>query len=284
MPRVFRHYIPIRLILLVAAEALVIFGSTYVHRLLPLVGLPEIVPFWGSTRAAAIVLTLLVLPMIHLAGLYDSQGWYERGALFLRLFFAFTAAYLGMATLGFLFHSLALSRVVFVVSFAVSFTATFALRLAEERFSKESLHRGKVLLLGSGRVSRLIADTIAECRANYEVLGYVNGHPDGGGDEDEHGMRVLGSVSDLGWIIKLMQPDLLVVAMEERRGALPLPAILDCKLQGMESDHRLEFYGADRTTGARRFDGSSGDIWRTRRDGGGTTRRAIEEATEPTAH
>src|SRR6185369_6961009 len=54
-------------------------------------------------------------------------------------------------------------------------------------------------------------------------------------------------VGDLGWITKITRPHVVVVAMEERRGALPLPAILDCKLQGIQVEDWLTFY--ERVTG-----------------------------------
>jgi sugar transferase (PEP-CTERM system associated) len=245
MPRIFRHYVPTRLIFLVAAECAIVVASVYVGRLLPLLGLPTLVPTWNLQPPAAAVLTLLVLQMLHVAGLYDSHERYGHRELFLRLFLGLGGAYLGSAILGFFVHMMALGRIGLVVSFVVSLGGIFVLRLAEDHFTEDHRYRRKVLLLGAGKVSQLIADTIEEARDQYEVIGCVNGHPDRV-DESQR-MRILGSVADLGWITKITRPDVVVVAMEERRGALPLPAILDCKLQGIEVEDWPNFY--ERLTG-----------------------------------
>jgi sugar transferase (PEP-CTERM system associated) len=246
MFRIFRHYVPKRLIGLVAAESVIVAASVYAGRLLPALGLPEIVPTWNIRPPAAFVLTLLALQMLHMAGLYDSRERYGRPELLLRVFLALGGAYLGSAMLGFFVHMVALGRLALVLSFGVSLTAIYTLRLAEERFLEEHRHRRKILLVGGGRVSRLLAETIEHARTHYEIIGCVNGLPEGNGD-DAGGMRILGSVTDLGLVTKITRPDLVVVAMEERRGALPLPAILDCKLQGIEVEDWPTFY--ERLTG-----------------------------------
>jgi len=213
---------------------------------LPLVGLPAISPSWGWTLPAATVLTLASLMMLHLTGLYDLQERYGRRELLLRLFLAFAGVYLAMATLGFFVHALALGRLAVSLSFVVAMGGAFLVRLIEAYFTDESFTRRKVLLLGVGTVPQLIKETIDDYHANYEIVGCVNGDSDKPGT-DVNGMRILGAVGDLGWITKITRPHVVVVAMEERRGALPLPAILDCKLQGIQVEDWPTFY--ERVTG-----------------------------------
>jgi sugar transferase (PEP-CTERM system associated) len=242
----FRHYVPVRLLARVGADAVVVFGSVYAGLALPILGLPAISPSWSWTLPAATILTLASLVMLHVAGLYDVQERYGRRELALRLFLAFAGAYLGMATTGFFVHALALGRLAFGLSFVVAVTGAFAVRAVEACFTDESFTRRKVLLLGVGTVPELIKQTIEEYHANYEIVGCVHSDPERNGAE-VNGMRVLGAVGDLGWITKITRPNLVVGAMEERRGALPLPAILDCKLQGIQVEDWPTFY--ERVTG-----------------------------------
>jgi sugar transferase (PEP-CTERM system associated) len=242
----FRHYVPVRLLARVGADAAVVFGSVYAGLALPVLGLPAISPSWSWTLPAATMLTVASLVMLHVAGLYDIQERYGRRELSLRLFLAFAGAYLGMATTGFFVHALALGRLAFGLSFVMAATGAFAVRAVESYFTDESFTRRKVLLLGVGTVPELIKQTIEEYHANYEIVGCVHSDPERNGP-DVNGMRVLGAVGDLGWITKITRPHLVVVAMEERRGALPLPAILDCKLQGIQVEDWPTFY--ERVTG-----------------------------------
>src|SRR5215470_11737371 len=126
MPRIFRHYVPTRTISLVVSEGTIVVASAYVGRVLPVLGLPDVVPTWNMQPPGAITLGLLVLQMFHVAGLYDSGERYGRRELFLRVFLAMGGAYLGSAILGFFVHALALGRIAWVTSFAVSLVSLYA--------------------------------------------------------------------------------------------------------------------------------------------------------------
>lgn len=55
-------------------------------------------------------------------------------------------------------------------------------------------------------------------------------------------LKILGSMKDLEKITKKYRPDVLVVALSERRGAFPIKEILDCKLQGIRVEDWPTFY------------------------------------------
>ena len=55
-------------------------------------------------------------------------------------------------------------------------------------------------------------------------------------------MPIAGSTADLGLILKVKRPDVIVVASEERRGTLPMETILASKVQGTEVDDWPTFY------------------------------------------
>jgi sugar transferase (PEP-CTERM system associated) len=97
------------------------------------------------------------------------------------------------------------------------------------------------LLLGSGRPAQIIADVVNGCHPHYQVLGCVDGHPHPDG-QPLRGVQVLGTVEELERVSRMTRPDVIVVALTERRQALPLPAILDCKLQGIEVQDWPSFY------------------------------------------
>ena len=240
MPRVFGHYVAARLLALAGGEAAIVFGSVFLGLALPLVGFHVIRPAWGDGFAPSIVLTALVLSMAHIAALYDTRQNYGRAELLLRLAIAFVAAYLVIAILGYLVLHLTLARKAFLLSFVTAFPASFLLRLAHARLTAQSRARRKVLLLGSGEVSRMIAATVKASRHTYEVVGRLdaNGHVGDGGD----GGRSLGTLEDLDWVSKVTRPDVIVVALEERRGTLPVTEIVESKLRGTEIEDWPNFY------------------------------------------
>jgi sugar transferase (PEP-CTERM system associated) len=239
MPRVFGHYVPAPLVGLATCEATIVFGSVYLGHALPLVGFHAIRPAWGDAFGPATVLTALVLTTAHIASLYDMRQTYGRSELLVRLATAFLAAYLIIAMLGYLAFPLTLSRKAFLLSFVTAFPASFLLRLAHARLTAASRTRHKVLLLGSGEASRLIAAAVREC-PNHVLVGRLDDHGSVGDGAD--GVWSLGAVTDLDWVSKVTRPDVIVVALEERRGTLPVGDIVESKLRGIQVEDWPTFY------------------------------------------
>ena len=240
MPRIFGHYVSSSVLALIMTQAVVTFGSVFVGLALPLLGLPSVRPAWRSAIPAAVVLTWTLVATAHVAGFYDIRQAYGKRELFLRFGVAAISAYVILAILGYLIPPLALGRLAFVLSWLTAFPAIFTARLLHDRFTSDSQRRRKVLLLGSGRTSRLIAAAIRESKQSYELTGCLEGGMKLGQDDED--LRSLGTIDDLDWIAKVTRPDVIVVALEERRGTLPVAEIVECKLRGIEVEDWPSFY------------------------------------------
>ena len=251
MTRLFGHYIPKSLLLLVLIEASFIWASVYAGRLLPYVALPEVVPTWeGASPAAVAILTFFVLLSMEFAGLWDVHRRYHQGEHFLRLAMAFGLAYVLVAVVGYLLPIFRLSRQAFFLSMTLAFPLIFLARLAHDSLTASSRARRKVLLIGGGRVSELISK-LATSDRGYEIVGCIdgssNGHAAKLNGSDGHrgttnGVKLLGTIDDLALAVKRVKPDIVVAAMEERRATLPIQTILEYKLQGIEVEDWPAFY------------------------------------------
>jgi sugar transferase (PEP-CTERM system associated) len=245
MLRVFRHYISREQLLLVSGAAVIVFGSLHAGPLLPILsfGFAPQVPF--PTMFPSILLTAIVLVMLHIAGFYELREAYNWPEVAVRVAFAFVPSYVIIAALGFLIQAGSLGRWVYFSSFSVGMALTIALYLALGRFESDPRNRRTVLLLGAGRMARLIIDTMREKKSRYELLGCVeteNGVTTSNGSVNGHEVPIAGGGHELDWILKVNRPDVIVVASEERRGTLPMKAILNCKVQGTEVDDWPTFY------------------------------------------
>jgi sugar transferase (PEP-CTERM system associated) len=241
MTRLFGHYIPASMLLLIGAEGAIVWASVYAGALLPYMGLPTIMPTWEvSAIPAAALLTFCVLVSMDLAGLSDVRRHYPGGELFLRLGVAFGLAYLLVAVFGYLLPSFRLSRQSYLLSMIIAFPAVFFARMVHDRMTVSSRRRRRVLLLGTGQVSELIAQ-LATADNGYEIIGCIEGNSNGHPSKTS-GLKIVGAVDDLAWTMKMLKPDIVVAAMEERRATLPIATILECKLQGVEVEDWPAFY------------------------------------------
>ena len=183
MPRIFRHYVPYYLLALLAMEGWIVFASTFAILHVPRIGPFAIYPGPGPLVLRALVLSLLVLMMLHLWELYDrGQRVHGLRELLLRLFLAFSGAYLLMAALSYLAPGLSLGRKAYALSFVLSFTSVVGIRLLYRQLIQNPRSQRRLLLLGSGRPAQIIVDAVNGSHPDYKLLGSVNGLHEGVSD------------------------------------------------------------------------------------------------------
>jgi len=241
MLRIFGHFFPYRLLALWAMEGGIIFASIFAALQVDRLGLEPIQEGPGSALLKALALALFVVALLHLCQLHDLRRFYGRRELFLRLFLALGGAYLLIAAAGYLIPALRVRRIAYTFSFVFSFAVVFGLRLAYEHLMRDAHNRRRLLLLGSGRPAQIIADAVNGSHPDYEMVGCVDGHAGRIGQEI-NGVKILGTVEDLGRVSRAARPDVIVVALAERRQSLPLSDILECKLEGIEVEDWPTFY------------------------------------------
>ena len=97
----------------------------------------------------------------------------------------------------------------------------------------------RVLILGSGALAR---DLIREMKARgsrWTVVGVI---PEVRTPGPPSPYPVMGSLEDLGDIVGKARPHRIVVALDERRGRLPVESLLDSRVRGVAVEHGVEFY------------------------------------------
>ena len=239
MARLFRHYIPRFLLLTTILDTLVVVALVQVGLLLPLGRLSPSIPVDARTLIGATLLGLLVVVMNEIVGLYEFRREFGRRELMVRLAAAFAGAYLAFGFVAYLVHFVQVGRKAFIFSFVTGLPALLLLRTVAERIWVDQRRRQTVLLLGAGSVSRSVAQAIQAAPDAYELLGCLGSATE---RTDSPELPCLGTLDDLDWFSKLTRPDVIVVALEERRGSLPVSEIVECKLRGVQVEDWPSFY------------------------------------------
>jgi exopolysaccharide biosynthesis polyprenyl glycosylphosphotransferase len=121
-----------------------------------------------------------------------------------------------------------------------------ALRAAFYRLLNGGAFERRVLIVGSNAQARTVVAAIEEQgRGRYTIVGVVEDAP--GGAEVFRRHRLLGPLTELDRIIDTTRPDRIVVALEERRGRLPVRPLLEARLRGIVVEEGAELY--ERLTG-----------------------------------
>jgi exopolysaccharide biosynthesis polyprenyl glycosylphosphotransferase len=96
----------------------------------------------------------------------------------------------------------------------------------------------RALILGDGRVAARVAEEIeARPHARYALLGLV---ADATGPTGVTRRRLLGTLDDLERIIGRTGPDRIIVALDERRGRLPVSLLLEARARGILVEDGIE--------------------------------------------
>ena len=250
MLRIFRHYIPTSLVLLGAAETLILLVSIYVG-----VSFSLAVPAVASGGSVDhIWMQALVFCCAMLLGMV-AMGFYQReqrdGPLstVIRLALSFCVGFAVMGFVYLFFPQIVVSTPAFSVALASSFLGIATCRLVCLSHTDASCTK-RVLVMGTGDRARQIQNLRRSSdRVGITIVGFL----DVGADDLKVGQDKLiaqnGSLLD---VVEKYAIDEIVVATDDRRRGLPLEDLLECKMHGVAIMQAPEFY--ERQLGKIRLD------------------------------
>jgi sugar transferase (PEP-CTERM system associated) len=190
-----------------------------------------------------LLVTALILASFYLFDLYDFRMIRRRAVLLLRLSQALGIGGITLALIFYVWPQVMLGRGVFLLSLLLMMTFMAGWRwlarwmLGHPRFAE------RVLILGAEQDAVAIAREMLKRReAGYDAVGFV------GDDPAQIGKSlinpcVVGVMSDLEAVVGQYRPDRIIIAMQERRGRLPLDLLLKLKVRdGITLEESEVFY------------------------------------------
>jgi sugar transferase (PEP-CTERM system associated) len=99
-----------------------------------------------------------------------------------------------------------------------------------------------ILIIGSNPLALELAEEITANRSlGYRVLGFVDRHP-GRQVGNPVAFDVLGNFNDITRIVDEHRISRIIVSVDERRGRLPMDALLECRMKGVEINEDVDLY------------------------------------------
>lgn len=238
MFRLFGHYVSKLYLLLGVVEFLVMFYSLlagfyvrYSQGSLSLVDAPETLSYTAMAYATAMTISMI------------SVGLYQRGlpfsaGLLVRVGLSFLIASVAMSVVFYTFPDLVVGRGVMTYAMLFTFAGVLGLRSLFFRLTNSDLQATKVLVLGTGRQARMIAD-LEPRQPGFRVVGYVHVNASETSIARERWLAHDRSLMDM---VLEYEVDEIVVAPDDRRLRLPVDQILDCKMSGTMVLDLLSFF------------------------------------------
>ena len=227
MIRLFNVYYPTRTVVLLLCEALLVSGS-FLLATACLAG-PDtyIVLFYENGILKIAGITVLTLLLSYYFDLYEPQRISGRWEIYFRLLLVLSVLSFFLAALLYFFPEMSIGSNVPLVGTSILVIALVIWRSSYESIIGLSVFRERVYMLGSGERARAVVETLRARRdAGMEV---VDGESKGAFNGDLERFA-----ADLrAFCEPKTRIDRVIVAMEDRRGSMPVRELLDLRLRGV---------------------------------------------------
>ncbi|MDO8716594.1 MAG: TIGR03013 family PEP-CTERM/XrtA system glycosyltransferase [Dehalococcoidales bacterium] len=277
MIRLFRHYLPLPLLLLAITEVVILFASMYAGIAVRFISADiDHVVSVGPVFPKAVIFTFVMLSIMTAFGLHQRDAKQEgEWGYAVRFVASFAVGLVAMLLVFYIFPNLLLGRGAFGLVFLIAFVGTAIARLIFVRLFKWDVMRRRVLLLGSGsrsvRIEELERDQ--EGHRKFNLVGCL---PLSDSESSVSKTRILKDQGSILSVAKKYKIDEIVVGVRDRRnGGLPSDQLLECKLAGIEVVDLPSFF--ERETGQIQIE-SLNPSWMIFSDG--FRRSAFEDMTK----
>jgi sugar transferase (PEP-CTERM system associated) len=234
--RLFKVYYPVRTLVLLAGEALIVGFSFLLGTLVSVGMLANPVDGWLRFTNALFIengllrilgLTGIVLLLSHGFDLYDSDQLGARMEQTFRMLFVLGLLSLGLFAIGKAFPSVLPGNGSLATGLIILIFTLFAWRIAYTWIVRQPYFRERVYILGTGdRAQRLLNGLRQRTQLGAEVVGW-SGNIEGKLTRESVAAHVVG-------LVREKKAHRVIVAMPDRRGTLPVEELLGLRLAGVK--------------------------------------------------
>ena len=227
MIRLFKVYYPVRTLVLLVGEALIIWTSFLLGMMLEHSQDSWILLNLEYGYVKILVLTGVVLVFSHGFDLYDSALLGAKGEQVFRLLLVLGFLSLALAAVGFVYPAILPGRGTTLSGLIILTFTLISWRAAYSWLVKQPFLRERVYVLGTGeRAERLVRGLRERSELGVDVVGWT-GNVEGELTRESVASHLIGLVRSQG-------VHRVIVAMLDRRGTLPVEELLDMRLVGIK--------------------------------------------------
>jgi len=225
--RLFNVYYPIRTLVLLGGEAVLVWMSFLVAAVWQHPEDSYVMLNYEGGYLKILFATVAVLVFSHLFDLYEPAHWNARGELYFRLLLVPGVLALAIAALAYVFPRLLMGNNAVVLGLLLVTAALFSWRMMYAWLSQKPYLRERVYVLGSGeRAQRLVNGLRSRSELGVAVAGW-SGNVEGA-------MTREAIASHLMELIREHRVHRVIVAIADRRGTLPVMEMLQLRLNGIK--------------------------------------------------
>ena len=239
MPTFFNRYYPVRNLCFIFGEGFLIFLSVMlVHWLFKASGI-FFIEYYDCVRQSLIV-TLIFQGCLYFLDLYDLSKEISFSDTVTGVIQAFGIGCIVLAVIYYLLPDLIIPSRVFWAGFLLICLTVIALRYLYFYILRKNMFSQVIVIIGTGKLASDISREIGgRYDSIYKILGFI------GNEEPECNpgkVRVFTKFEEMSDDLNSKKIDRIIIAPDDRRGAIPVQALIRYKLQGIVVEQGVNFY------------------------------------------
>ena len=244
------HFLRTPLVVLGFGELLVLYSSMYAAGIVVYGSIELSEEALGPLAPRASILTVVMFASLVSMGLYHFHQRVYFKEVLVRIGVGFALGSVVLAALYYALPTITVSQELNAVAVAYAVALLLLMRYLFMRRIDENVFRRRTLIYGAGERASALADLRRKAdRRGFKIIGSV---PAPGDTQTFEKNGVLIKDKPIDWLAEELGADEIVIAMDDRRGNLPVRDLLNAKLHGVKVIDLLEFL--ERETGKIRID------------------------------
>jgi len=234
MLRLFSHYVPKSIVILVFVELILLFCSVYIGvyaRFYDSTDLAQEYERLAPLDLKAGVFAIIMWLSMTATGLHARSNVDDFSGMMIRIFVSFLLG-LGVIILSYyIYPRIFLGRGVFAFALLVAFFGILITRTVFQNLDNHKIFNRRLLVMGAGEKGALMESKKKfASKRGYEIVGFVDVNQNEIQVENDSVLEIKSTLLDL---CEDNEIDEIVLAMDDRRVGFPLSGLLECKMKGI---------------------------------------------------
>jgi sugar transferase (PEP-CTERM system associated) len=231
MVRIFRHYVPGSLLVLGLIEHLFLIFALYVAVFLRWANLENIAVSLTACLPQAFTFAVVFSLSMFAVGMYNKENFRHLGTAFSRLVLSFFFGFIALSLIFYIYPDLEIWRSAFAIALVGGGAVIMAVRWIFLRIVDIAAFKRRILVLGVGaKAAQIEALERDDPTGSFLCAGFV---PLSDRESKIGNMHNIWGNMSLPELAREQGVEEIVIAIDERRGGMPVNALLACKLAGM---------------------------------------------------
>lgn len=229
MIRIFKHYIPKSILYLAVFESLLLYLIIWLAQTLRSIQIGDTVPAIGDFMVEKLFFVFVVYLVFLATGLYRLETCRDLKFTAVRLLVSMALAFIAVSVGLYMFPDVDIWRSVILYAFILIFVAILFSRFLFLKLVDHRRIEKRVIVLGAGKRALQVLESNNNATSNVRFKAFVKMSDQENEVKDALCFKEIDSLQSL---VDQEACQEIVVAIEERRGNLPVSELLSCKVNG----------------------------------------------------